>query len=74
MAEHGMFGIVALLVLLFTPIVLFLDNRQHIFLWCFIVFWLLTINHAAMRISAAAFIYSLSLFKVYIDEKNPLHR
>jgi hypothetical protein len=74
MAEHGMFGIVALLVLLFTPLVLFLDNRQHIFLWCFIVFWLLTINHAAMRISAAAFIYSLSLFKVYINEKNPLHR
>lgn len=74
MAEHGMFGIVALLVLLFTPIVLFLDNRQHVFLWCFIVFWLLTINHAAMRISAAAFIYSLSLFKIYINEKDPLHR
>jgi O-antigen ligase len=74
LAEHGLFGITALLILLFTPIILFLDNKQHIFLWCFMVFWLLTINHAAMRLSAAAFVYSLTLLKVYINEESPLHR
>lgn len=73
-AEHGLFGITALLILLFTPIILFLDNKQHIFLMCFIVFWLLTINHAAMRLSAAAFVYSLSLLKVHLNEETPLHR
>lgn len=73
-AEHGLFGITALLILLFTPIILFLDNKQHIFLMCFIVFWLLTINHAAMRLSAAAFVYSLSLLKVHLHEETPLHR
>jgi hypothetical protein len=62
------------LILFLTPIILFLDNKQHIFLWCFMLFWLLTINHAAMRLSAAAFVYSLTLLKVYINEESPLHR
>ena len=69
LAEHGMMGIIALLILLFTPIFLFLDNQQHIYMFCFILFWLLTINHAAMRIAAPAFVYSLSLLKVYMDEE-----
>ncbi|MBP6557453.1 MAG: O-antigen ligase family protein [Flavobacterium sp.] len=74
LAEHGLFGITALLILFLTPILLFLDNKQHIFLLCFMLFWLLTINHAAMRLSAAAFVYSLTLLKVYINEESPLHR
>ena len=73
-AEHGMMGIIALLIVLFTPIFLFLDNQQHIYMFCFLLFWLLTINHAAMRIAAPAFVYSLSLLKVYMDEEPSLHR
>jgi hypothetical protein len=69
LAEHGMMGIMALLIVLFTPIFLFFDNQQHIYMFCFILFWLLTINHAAMRIAAPAFVYSLSLLKVYMDEE-----
>ena len=74
LAEHGMMGIIALLIVLFTPIFLFLDNQQHIYMYCFVLFWLLTINHAAMRIAAPAFIYSLSLLKVYMDEEPSLNR
>jgi len=74
MAEHGIFGVIGLLILLFTPIALYLDNKKHIFLWCFLLFWLLTINHAAMRLSAAAFVYSLTLIKVYFDEQPVVHR
>jgi O-antigen ligase len=74
LAEHGMMGIIALLIVLFTPIFLFLDNQQHIYMFCFILFWLLTINHAAMRIAAPAFVYSLSLLKVYMDEEPTLQR
>lgn len=74
LAEHGMMGIIALMIVLFTPIFLFADNQQHIFLFCFVLFWLLTINHAAMRIAAPAFVYSLSLLKVYIGEEPSLHR
>ena len=74
LAEHGMLGIIALLIVLFTPIFLFLNNQQHVYMFCFILFWLLTINHAAMRIAAPAFVYSLSLLKVYMDEEPTLHR
>lgn len=74
LAEHGTMGIIALLIVFFTPIFLFLDNKQHIFMFCFLFFWLLTINHAAMRIAAPAFVYSLSLLKVFMDEAPSLHR
>jgi O-antigen ligase len=68
LAEHGTLGIIALLIVFFTPIFLYVDNKQNIYMFCFLVFWLLTINHAAMRIAAPAFVYSLSLLKVHIDE------
>lgn len=75
LSEHGMLGIIALIILFFTPLFLYLDNKHNIYLACFIVFWILTINHAAMRLAMPAFIYSLSLLKVYLpDEKTPIHR
>lgn len=73
--EHGIFGIFALLLLLFTPLFFYYDNKQHIFLLCFVVFWLLTINHAAMRTASPSFIYALSLLKVrFDDEEDTIHR
>jgi hypothetical protein len=74
LAEHGLFGIVNLLILLITPFVFYLDNRQHVFLLSFFVFWFLTINHASMRIAAPAFIYSLTLLQVVLVEKPALTR
>jgi O-antigen ligase len=74
LAEHGLLGIIGLLILLFTPMILYFNNKQNIYIFCFIAFWLLTINHAAMRIAAPAFIYSLSLLKVYFDEENSVRR
>jgi len=72
MAEHGSFGIMALLILFATPLFLYLNNREHIYLLCFLFFWLLTINHAAMRIAAPAFIYSLSILKIVkVRDENP---
>ncbi|WP_367175043.1 O-antigen ligase family protein [Flavobacterium sp.] len=73
-AEHGLMGILALLIVLFTPFFLYLDNKQNIYMFSLLLFWLLTINHAAMRIAAPAFVYSLSLLKVYMDEEPSLHR
>ena len=74
LAEHGMFGIIALLILLSTPVILSLDNKQHLYMFSFVIFWLLTINHAAMRLAAPAFIYALSLLKIHSFEKPTLHR
>ena len=73
LAEHGTLGIVGLLILVITPLYLFAVDRQNILALSFFVFWLLTINHAAMRLSAPAFIYALSLLKVY-REAPAVHR
>lgn len=65
-AEHGTLGIINLMILLFTPLLLFVNNRQNIFALSFMAFWLLTINHAAMRMAAPAFVYALALLLVQI--------
>ena len=64
LAEHGMFGIIILIILFLTPVILFLGNSQNIYFFSFYVFWLLTINHAAMRTAAPAFVYALTLLNV----------
>lgn len=69
LAEHGIFGIFGLMILFLVPILYYLNNKQNIYLFSFFLFWLLTINHAAMRLAAPGFIYALSLLKVTIDKK-----
>jgi hypothetical protein len=66
LAEHGSLGALGLLILLFTPLVLYLENKFNMYLLCFVVFWFLTINHAAMRTAVSAFVYSLSLLNVQL--------
>lgn len=70
LAEHGAFGILGLLILLATPVIYFLGNKQNIFLFCFVTYWFLTINHAAMRTASPSFIYALALLKVRFDDPN----
>ncbi|MHC0447327.1 O-antigen ligase family protein [Flavobacterium sp. 3-218] len=66
LSEHGLFGIFSFLILLFAPFALYINNRQHIYFFSFFLFWLLTINHAALRIAAPAFVYALCLLSVQI--------
>ena len=73
-AEHGLFGVIALLILIITPLMTYINNKHNFFVFSFLIFWLLTINHAAMRIAAPAFIYALSLLKVSFDEEPTVHR
>lgn len=69
-AEHGMFGVFAFIILVTTPLFRFLANRRNIFIISFVAFWGLTINHAAMRLAAPAFIYALSLLNVKFTQEN----
>ncbi|UUF14844.1 MULTISPECIES: O-antigen ligase family protein [Flavobacterium] len=71
LSEHGLFGIIGLLLLFLVPIVLYTNNQNHLYFLSFYIFWLLTINHAALRIAAPAFVYALALLsiKVQIPEK-----
>lgn len=78
LAEHGAFGILALLILFSIPFVYYFTwNRKYVFMIPFFLFWLLTINHAAMRTAAPAFIYALTLLKfdfVNKEDENTLRR
>ncbi|WP_366184764.1 O-antigen ligase family protein [Flavobacterium ovatum] len=66
LAEHGSLGIIAMLILFFTPLIMYLENQFNMYLICFVLFWFLTINHAAMRTAVPAFVYSLSLLNVQL--------
>ena len=72
-AEHGLLGIIAFLILLLTPLVFRLRNKSNLFFYSFYLFWFLTINHSAMRIAAPAFIYALCLLNITY-EKTTVHR
>lgn len=75
LSEHGTFGILALVILLFAPIIDKFTGRQNIYFFPFLLFWFLTINHSSMRIAAPAFIYGLSLLHLKSKhEKSSLHR
>lgn len=76
LSEHGVFGILALLTLIFAPIITKAQGRNNIYFWPFLIFWFLTIAHSSMRIAAPAFIYALCLLNIdYAPEKKTaLHR
>lgn len=67
LAEHGLFGIAGILILLFTPLFLFLKDKENVYLLCLFAFWLLTINHTGMRVAAPSFIYALALLSFKKD-------
>lgn len=73
LAEHGMFGVIMLVILLFKPLDLRSKNKRNYYFYAFLVFWFATVNHSSMRIAAPAFIYALALLNVTYD-KNPVRR
>ena len=68
--EHGVIGVMILLLLLGLPLISFWygNNYQRAFTTAFYLFWFLTINHSAMRIAFPGFIYGLSLMNIIDDE------
>lgn len=76
LSEHGVFGILAVLVLIFAPMVTKLNGRKNIYFYPLILFWGLTIVHTSMRIAAPAFIYALCLLNIDYapKKKSTLHR
>jgi len=52
LSEHGLFGMVAFLILLITPLIFRIRNKSNVFFYSFYLFWFLTINHSSMRIAA----------------------
>lgn len=70
LGEHGLIGILILIILFVVPF--FNSINQPLFakafLGAFFIFWFLTINHSAMRVSFPGFIYGLSLIRIKLNE------
>lgn len=64
LSEHGIFGCIAILILIITPLSLFYENSKNIYFFSFYLFWLLTISHSGMRLAAPSFLYALSLLNI----------
>jgi len=73
LSEHGVPGLIALIILVFSPLIYWLFYRPNVYFFAFYFFWLLTISHSSMRLAAPGFIYGLCLLYI-IHEKNTLHR
>lgn len=71
LAEHGSLGLIILLLLVFVPILKYFRSQQfhHIYFFPFLIFWGLTINHAATRIVAPGVLYALCLLNVSIKNE-----
>lgn len=76
LSEHGVFGIFALLVLVFAPLFSKMNGAKNIYFYPFLIFWGLTIAHSSMRIAAPAFIYALCLLNIDYapKKKSAIHR
>jgi hypothetical protein len=74
LSEHGMFGVIALLILIFVPILFWTKFKNNYYFLAFMAFWFLTINHSAMRIAMPAFVYGLALLYIVDEKKPPVHR
>ena len=62
--EHGLLGVITILILLFVPGIKFLKNPRNLFMIPLIIFWGATINHSSMRIAAPGLMYGLALLNI----------
>jgi hypothetical protein len=69
--EHGLIGLIMILMLIIIPVNHFFKvNRfQRFIVVPFLVFWFLTVNHSAMRIAFPGFVYALSLLNIRYNEE-----
>ncbi len=74
LSEHGLLGVIALLILIFVPIIFWTKFKNNYYFLAFMAFWFLTINHSAMRIALPAFVYGLALLYIVDEKKPPVHR
>ena len=74
LSEHGMFGVLAILILIFVPVVFWTKFKNNYYFLAFLAFWFATINHSAMRIALPAFVYGLALLYIVDEKKNSLYR
>lgn len=74
LSEHGILGIIAILILIFVPIIFWTKFKNNYYFLAFVAFWFFTINHSAMRIALPALVYGLALLYIVDEKKDPVYR
>ena len=74
LSEHGLLGVIAILILIFVPVLFWIKFKNNYYFLGFMAFWFLTVSHSAMRIALPAFIYGLALLYIVDEKKNIIHR
>ena len=74
LSEHGLLGLLAILILIFVPLLFWLKFKNNYYFLAFVAFWFLTINHSAMRIALPGLVYGLALLYIVDGKKNSLYR
>ena len=70
LAEHGLLGVLALLILLLIPLGFLLSKNRNLLMLPFVAFWFLTINHSAMRVALPGFMYGFALLSITYASKS----
>jgi O-antigen ligase len=70
LAEHGLLGVLALLILLLIPLGFLISKNRNLLMLPFVAFWFLTINHSAMRVALPGFMYGFALLSITYASKN----
>jgi O-antigen ligase len=74
LSEHGLLGLLAVVILIFVPMIFWAKFKNNYYFLAFLAFWFLTINHSAMRIALPAFVYGLALLYIVDDKKQPVQK
>ncbi|MHA6279870.1 O-antigen ligase family protein [Salinimicrobium sp. CAU 1759] len=74
LSEHGLLGLLAVVILIFVPVIFWTKFKNNYYFLAFLAFWFLTINHSAMRIALPAFVYGLALLYIVDDKKRPVYK
>ncbi|WP_233164195.1 O-antigen ligase family protein [Snuella sedimenti] len=64
LSEHGLLGIIIIMILIIKPIGYRTGNKRNYFFYAFLAFWFATINHSGMRIAAPGLLYAFALLNV----------
>ena len=76
LAEHGLYGLLALLILLFSPLVYYLQSNDlsKPLVAAFTILCFLTMTHGAMRLAMPGFLYGLIFIHLLPISDDSLHR
>lgn len=76
LAEHGMYGFFALLIIIFSPMIYYFRTNENSkpLVAAFTILCFLTMTHGAMRLAMPGFLYGLIFIYLLPDSDDSVHR